>query len=328
MGLNVFVVEMIGDILGVISILLNLIVATTVFFLWKESGLLLGLSFILLIIFCDITLPIVGITQEVVTLSTNHNPMRDVVGCQILGVFHNVMPIGSSCGVALLSLERYLIIKDLKVPKVILWITAAAMVGGTLVLAIITAINHQFEYTSSYMICMGSPVGGIASKSLYYFMILILFTNTLIILYCYYGILKIRNKTKTLTGMNLESTNHSSQFYRLDDNNNSIKDHSVTNKEKIKKGVKIETKLFFKAVSFVACYVLFVLPSVILMIYYSVMSNNNTNFTLNGVLSSIIFASLYSFSLINPILLLFLHNKVYVKFKSLFVSLLRLIQRR
>ncbi|KAI9291701.1 hypothetical protein K502DRAFT_368219 [Neoconidiobolus thromboides FSU 785] len=327
MGQNILAVEIIGDVLGVISILLNLIVAITVLLLRKESNLLLGLSFILLTVSCDIMLPIVGITQEAITL-ISYNPMRDTIGCQILGVFHNVLPISSSCGVMLLSLERYLIIKNLRVPKIILWTTAATIIGGTLTLAIISAINHQFEYTTSLMICMSSPIGGIASRSLYYFMIIVLFTNTLIILYCYYGILNIRNEAKALTNMSLDFNDDSIKFISLGEGRNS-KDYKLKAIiESVKQGFKMEKELILKAVLFVACYGLFILPCIILMTYHSVMSNINNDFILNGVLSSIMFASLSSLSLINPILLLLLHNKVYNKFKFLLVSLFRWFQRK
>ncbi|KAI9295606.1 hypothetical protein K502DRAFT_213432 [Neoconidiobolus thromboides FSU 785] len=310
--------EIIGTILAVASLIINIMVAALLISLVRNSTSILGLKFIFLTLFFDIFSPIVGLVQEFTAIAS-FNPMTTVAGCQAFGFFHNFMPIGSSCCVAYVSLERYLKVHSIQLPRYMLTLGVTAIIGITFVLTVISASTNQFEYTPSRMICMTDPKKYLAGSFLFHFMIIVLFVNTMAILFCYFSMLNKRKSTKLALSVPLKPMGNSVVKTEMGYKMYKPIEPVSTNKRE-------EKIILTKTIAFVLCYVFFLFPAISVMIYHSIMRNLDPNFKLDPLLSTINFASLFSFSFINPILLLFLHNRIYAKFKEVLNSFLNLFQ--
>ncbi|KAI9291798.1 hypothetical protein K502DRAFT_368138 [Neoconidiobolus thromboides FSU 785] len=318
------IVEIIGDILGVIALILNIMVGIVVILLVKEKSFRLGFSFILFTITIDIIIPIVALTQEIISIVNDSNVMLNTHSCQILGVFHTLIPICSSCGVSLLTLERYFTIKQINVSNWFLWSGGLVIISISFILSVLTATYNQFQLMPSRMMCMPLPIQGTFGSVYYFVMTILLILNTSIIAYCYSGIISIMIKKPKLMSHSLNSYNkgnkNESKQELTEEEQNSIEETDKQLIDQNSRNHNLSKRVLNKAILFVVCYTICILPAIFIMVYYIIMSFLNIEFVLSYELSIIIFASICSFCIANPILLLLLHNRVSSKLMNLFMK--------
>ncbi|KAI9290527.1 hypothetical protein K502DRAFT_353922 [Neoconidiobolus thromboides FSU 785] len=328
MAHRTLIIEIVGDTLGVIALSINLLVGVLVILVRKDKSLLLGLNFMILTILCDIITPIVGIVQETISVSNNRNIMLDTHPCQILGIFHTLVPICSSCGIALLALERYFTIKRYDIHKWILWSTGMTIMVISVIFAVLTACYNEFAFTESRMMCMPLPNSGSISKSYYYIMMFSLILNTIVISFGYSGIILVLRDRKVLKSNPIISLKDMPDKDSDSNSSNSLT-HINCFKNRIEhEKIKTPTRVIAKGIAFVACYIICICPAIFIMIYHAVMVHINKIFILSHYYSVAVFASLCSFSLANPIFLLLLHNKVYARLVNLLLSLRSIIIKK
>ncbi|KAI9291880.1 hypothetical protein K502DRAFT_368073 [Neoconidiobolus thromboides FSU 785] len=321
---TVKIVEIIASIICVLSILFNCLSIYLVVSIKKTDKLNTGLGLILLVAFYDLVGPTVGLIQVIVIKATNSNFLNTSSLCQLVGIIESLVPFISTGAVALLSIERYLYIFQIVIPRFTMFLMIAGHFCLGLLLSSLASIGRDFRLATSRMICMVEPTSGVFGQIWFYSILFFLALHTIIIIFCYTKIILLRRVLSNSVQVPIEisttnpknNTIDSSQDF-ITNHFNKIRDSSSSGDvcpltEEDKRFIKYKPDRFvIKAVLLMTSYLICVIPGLVVIIYHAVKVNIvGDPSPLSAAISATMFLPLFSISLINPILLISLHSKV------------------
>ncbi|KAI9291882.1 hypothetical protein K502DRAFT_368075 [Neoconidiobolus thromboides FSU 785] len=324
MPYSVLAVELIASIICILAIAFNCLSIYLVLSIKRTDNLNTGLSLILLVACYDLIGPTIGIIQETVISATGNNFLTTSSLCQLVGIIESLTPFISTGAVALLSIERYLYIFQIIVPRfTMLLMTAGHFLLG-LLLSSLASIGENYHLATSRMICMVEPNGGVFGRIWFYSLLVFLILHTIIIIFCYTKILMLRKvlncsvqvpvAISTINPKNNKSDNKqnfiTNHFNKIRDPSNN-KD-AFTLIEEDKKIIEYKPDRFLiKAILLMSSYLICIIPGLAIFIHHTIIVNvYDDPSPLSPTLSAVMFLPLFSISLVNPILLISLHSKV------------------
>ncbi|KAJ9081512.1 hypothetical protein DSO57_1013857 [Entomophthora muscae] len=307
------VLELFAVGVGLSSVGLNLAVIFIAVHQMRHNSSL-GLKMVLIIAAFDLLAPITGMVQELLSIRINSNIMAFHLNCQILGAVHSIIPFMSTTSVAIVALERCLHIHERSLrPRTYLFI-ALGFLATCSTLASLTAYNSGFKLTPSRIACNMSTRNGFFGKLYFYVFMLTLIINCFIIVYCYCDIIKFgfRPVSKTqddLLNMHLEQVDSPTQVRLKFPSSSTINFSSRLNYPKT---------FALRAILIMVTYLTIIAPCIGIMIYEAYTGRH-----LSYIQSSLFVMLLFSFTLINPILLILLHTSISRAFAYPFYACLK-----
>ncbi|KAI9291881.1 hypothetical protein K502DRAFT_352550 [Neoconidiobolus thromboides FSU 785] len=324
MPYSVITVEAITSTLCILAILFNCLSVYLVLSIKKTDKLNTSLNLILLVACYDLIGPTIGIIQEAIINAIGNNFLNTSSLCQLVGIIESLTPFISTGAVALLSIERYLHIFQIVIPRFTMFLIVAGHFCLGLLLSSLASIGENYHLATSRMICMVEPNGGVFGRIWFYSLLVFLILHTIIIIFCYTKILMLRKVLNcsvqvpvAISTINPKNNKNDNKQNFITNHFNKIRDSLSLNLafkpiEEDKKIIEYKPDRFvIKAILLMTSYLVCVVPSLGIIIYHAVVVNvYDDPSPLSPTLSAVMFLPLFSISIVNPILLFSLHSKV------------------